>query len=510
MHVVDLLVVGLYIAAVIWLGARFSHAQRGPRDYFLTRNRIPWWALLGSIVATETSTVTLVSVPGYAFGGDVTFLQLALGYVAGRVLVAGLFVPVFFHARLLTAYQVMTTRFGSAARHVTAALFLGTRSLADGFRLFATGLVLSAVLATMPGAVQLADLLVPWAETPTALLILSVIVMGLTTLAYTLLGGMSAVIWTDVVQLLVYLGGALITGVILLAAIPGGWSEVLTRSDAAGKLRLIDLSLDLSRSYTFWSGLVGGFFIAMATHGADQLFVQRYLCSRSISDARRALIISGVVVFVQFTLFLAIGLMLWTYYTGYAPDALTAITVGGQVQTDRVLPMFMMSHLPVGLKGLTVAAIVAAAMSTLSSSLNSSAASTIGDFYMPMTDGARSDEHYLRVARWTTVAWAGVQTLVALLAIGLSHRVVDEVLGIQSFTGGLILGALSLALLTTRSTSAAPIAGILGGAAVLLFVRISTDISWQWYALIGSVTTWAVGVVVIRVHEWRQVPRGAR
>ena len=510
MHIIDLLVVGLYVTAVLWFGARYSRDQRSSRDYFLTRNPVPWWALLGSIVATETSTVTLISVPGYAFGGDLTFLQLALGYVVARVLVAVVLVPVFLSGRQLTAYMVMTARFGATARHVTAALFLGTRTLSDGFRLFATGLVLAAVLGATPAAVKLVDLALPGPDAVTSLLVVSIVVIAGTTVVYTLFGGMSAVIWTDVVQLVVYLGGALATSAILLEAIPGGWREVLAVSSAAGKLRVIDLSVDLSRSYTFWSGLVGGLFIATATHGADQLFVQRYLCSRSLGDARRALIVSGVVVFVQFALFLAIGLMLWVYYTEHAPDALAAITVGGQVQTDRVLPVFLMTHLPLGLRGLMVAAIVAAAMSTLSSSLNSSAASTVGDFYEPLTAGTRSEDHYLWVSRWTTVLWAIVQVFVALVAIGLSRRVVDEVLGIQSFTGGLLLGALSLAVLTTRSVAAAPVIGIACGAGVLLVLRVATDVSWQWYALIGSLSTFGVGLLVMSLHARVVFPRRSR
>ena len=263
----------------------------------------------------------------------------------------------------------------------------------------------------------------------------------------------------------------------------------------------------MTRSYTFWSGVVGGIFLTTATHGTDQLFVQRYLCSRSVSDARRALVVSGAVVFVQFGLFLVIGTMLWVYYTGYAPEALAALTVDGQVQTDRVFLTFIMSHLPTGLRGLIVAAIVAAAMSTLSSSLNSSAASTLGDFYMPWTGNTRSDRHYLAVSRWATIGWGVVQLAVALVAIELSSRVVDEVLGIQSFTSGLILGAFLLALSATRP-AVAPAAGVATRAIVLLSIRGFTAVSWQWYALIGSLVTFTVGWSVGRVIL-RPAPHGA-
>ncbi len=509
MQIADLLVLALYVAGVVWLGARFSRRQQSIRDYFLTGRQVPWWALLGSIVATETSTITLISVPGYAFGADLTFLQLALGYVVARMLVALLLLPVFFRTELLTIHQLLTASFGSAAGRVAASLFLTTRSLSDGLRLFATGLVLAAVLATVPAAERLAGGLAPAVDSSTVLLVAAIVIVGAATLLYTLLGGMLAVVWADVTQMIVYLGGALLAGAILLAEVPGGWPEVAARASAAGKFQLFDFALDLSRSYTFWSGLIGGTFISAATHGADQLLVQRYLCCRSVADARRALVASGFVVFIQFWLLLLIGLMLWTYYTVYDPTALAAVSSGGHVQTDRVFPAFMTSHLPTGAKGLVVAAMVAAAMSTLSSSLNSSAASTVGDFYVPLTRGALSDSHYLRVARWATVGWGAVQVLVALAAIALSQRVVDEALGIQSFTGGLLLGALSLCFLTTRGGAAVPIAGLVAGAAVLLTVRAATDISWQWYALIGSVTTYAAGRAVSAVRGDAPPSRGS-
>ena len=509
MSFIDLAVVCAYIAGVVWLGARCARRQHGIRDYFLTGRRVPWWALMGSIVATETSTVTLISIPGYAFGADLTFLQLALGYAAARVVVAGVLLPVLFRGDLLSVYELVSGRFGFAAGRATAGLFLATRSLSDGFRLFATGLVLAAALSLTPLGGALGGVLGPALEPETALLVVSIGLIAAITLLYTLLGGMLAVVWTDVIQLVVYVGGACVAGVILLGEIPGGWSEVAARTGAAGKLTVFDFALDLSRSYTFWSGFVGGAFITAATHGADQMFVQRYLCGRSLADARRALVASGFVVLVQFALFLGLGLLLWTYYTAYAPDALGALSVAGEVQTDRVFPAFIATHLPAGLRGLLLAAILAAAMSTLSSSLNSSAASTLGDFYLPLTGRSRSESHYLRAARLATVGWGVVQLAIALAAIPLSRRVIDEVLGIQSFTGGLILGCACLCLLRLRATPAAPLAGMACGAAVLLALRLATAVSWQWYALIGSLVTVGVGVLAAHVAAGAAARRSA-
>lgn len=490
MHYLDLLVIGFYLAGVVYMGSRFSPHQKGLNDYFLTGHRVPWWALLGSIVATETSTITLISIPGYAFGANLTFIQLALGYVVGRIFVSIFLIPLFFRGTLLTAYQLLTNKFGSLVGRTTAGLFLLTRSVSDGLRLFATGLVLAFVLSSIPGINALPPSFLTGADNITEFLILSICLITATTLFYTLVGGMQAVIWTDLIQLMVYLLGAFIAGTILLDQIPGGWGEIIDRAAAHNKLELFDFSLDLTKSYTFWSSLIGGIFIAASTHGTDQLFVQRYLCARSQADASRALIWSGVIVLFQFGFLLILGVMLWVYYTNYETTLLAGIVTEGQIQTDRVFPHFITTQLPVGFRGLLIAAIVAAGMSTLSSSLNSSAASTVGDFYLTFTGEHRSPQHNLRVSKWITVGWALVQFLVALTAIGLSRSVVDEVLGIQSLTGGLLLAAFGLGLLKMQVPSKALIVGLSLGAVFLFFTRIFTDISWQWYALIGCLTTY--------------------
>ena len=496
---VDFAVLYIYLTAVLFLGASFAGTRQSLRTYFLTGQDTPWWAVLGSLVATETSTVTLVSVPGYAFGGDLTFLQIAIGYVAGRIIISTVLLPRLFTGQILTAYQPIAKRFGTGVGRLTSSLFLMTRSLSDGFRLFATGLVLATALATLPAATLLAQTLLPFEEPSHALLVLAVVLMSATTLTYTLLGGMKAVIWSDVIQFVIYMSGAVIAGVILLFKLSGGLSEAATLILSSGKLLVFDFSLDLTRSYTFWSGLVGGIFLTAGTHGTDQMFVQRYLASRSARDASRALVWSGIIVFVQFTIFLSLGLLLWVYYTTYAPNELDAITVGGIIQTDQVFPTFIVNHLPSGLRGLVIAAVVAAAMSTLSSSLNSSAASTLGDFYLPATHERLTEAHYFQVSRLSTAFWAVVQLCVAISAIGLSGRVIDEVLGIQSLTSGLLLGLFVLALLP-RDQKLSPISGIVIGAAVLIALRFYTNVSWQWYVLAGSSSTfisaWTAGWIL--------------
>ena len=314
--------------------------------------------------------------------GNLTFLQLALGYIVGKIFVAVVLIPRFFsgqpphgvsapHRALWSAHRTpdRADLSGDHARCLTAFASLPPGSFwRPSSRRWPTAGALARGLMPVngphyisPGRLRLPDRRYD---------------AGL----YTLLGGMRAVIWTDVVQLFVYMTGTLIAALMVLNEIPGGWMEVVDAAGPAGKFVAIDLTFDLTRSYTFWSGVLGGMFLAAGTHGTDQMFVQRYLCARSPRDASRALIWSGVIVLVQFAVFLGIGVLLWVYYTVYSPDGLVAITLDGIVQTDRILPTFMMSHLPVGVRGLVLAAIVAAAMSTLSSSLNSSAASTVGDF----------------------------------------------------------------------------------------------------------------------------------
>ncbi|MPY88165.1 MAG: hypothetical protein GEU99_09600 [Luteitalea sp.] len=495
----DLAVLTVYLVGTVALGAWFSRSQRDVKDYFVSGRRLPWWAIMGSIVATETSTVTFISVPGLAYAGDFRFLQLVIGYLVGRVVVVLLFVPAYFRGELLTVYQLLGQRFGNSVKRLVSGIFIVTRSLADGFRLFATGLVLAALLLASPRWQAEAQRWFPTSDPMVVMLVVSLSVIAAATILYTYLGGITAVIWTDVVQLTVYLVGALVAATILFNDIPGGWAEIARTANAAQKFRLFDFTWDIARDYTFWSGVVGGAFLTTATHGTDQLMVQRYLCSASPRDARLALLTSGAVVFLQFVLFLGIGTMLYVYYTGSQAPEVAQFTVDGRVLTDRVFPTFIVTHLPVGLLGLVSAAVFAAAMSTLSSSLNSSAAAAVGDFYLPLTEGRRSDTHYLRVARWTTAFFGVVQLLVALAAIRLSQTVVNEVLGIASFSNGVVLGVFLLGTLTTHVSERAALVGITAGTLLMLVVKLATPISWQWYVLIGSVATFVSGQLVTLV-----------
>lgn len=507
MPTLDLAIIAAYFAGTILLGAWFSRRQKDLKYYFVSGRDLPWWVIMASIVSTETSAVTFISVPGYAFGTDYTFLQLPMGYIVGRVVVSLIFVPAYFRGEVLTVYQLLEGRFGGTVKQLASGLFLVTRTLSDGFRLFATALVLAALFVAMPGVRDATQTLMPATDPTTALLVAAVAALGVAMIVYTFLGGMTALIWTDVVQLVIYLIGALASALILWKQIPGGWDEISRLALAGHKTRVFDFALDLTRGYTFWSGVIGGAFLTTATHGTDQFMVQRYLCSDSERSARKALLVSGVFVFVQFALFLVIGTLLYVFYTGHASSELTSLVIDGRLAPDRVFPQFIVSHLPTGLMGLVVAAILAAAMS---SSLNASAAAALTDFYQPMTSGARSERHYLNASRLFTVVFGLLQILVGLAAIRISRRIVDEVLGIASFTNGVILGVFLLGTFTVAVGRRGAFAGMAMGATVMLAVRVLTPVNWQWYVLIGSIATLLAGIAVSRVlGEGEQVTGAA-
>lgn len=472
----DLTILMLYLAAVTAVGLWFRRGQRDIRDYFLGRRESPWWALTLSIVATETSTLTVVSTPALAFAENFQFLQLVFGYIVGRVVVALLFIPQFFRGEFYTAYQLIETRFGARMKSVAAATFLLTRALADGVRITAVALVVQV-------AFGIGEL---WSV---------VIVLGLT-LVYTFHGGLKAVIWTDVVQLGIYLVGALVAVGVLLGKIPGGWSEASAVAAAHGKFQLFDFTWSWTTKYTFWSGVLGGMFLTMASHGTDQLMVQRLLAARSERDSKLALLGSAVLVFAQFALFLLIGVLLFVFYGAPA-------TTPGQ-SYDAVFPQFIVDEMPAGLRGLLLAAIFAAAMSTTSSTLNALASSSIVDFYR-LRGKITEPAHLLSLSRWVTLVWGAVLLLLGLVRWG---PLLEAGLSIASITYGSLLGLFVLGFLHRGATAGGALAGMFAGLAGMLYVRLATSVAWTWYVLVGTLTTVLVGVAVSWVT--RQVTHDAR
>jgi solute:Na+ symporter, SSS family len=485
MRAFDIAVILAYLAGITWFGSRFRKDQKTLRDYFLGGRSAPWWAIGFSIVSAETSTLTVIGTPALAFNGDFGFLQVVLGYLLARIVIAVLFLPQYFRGEMYTAYELMLKRFGPNIRKLTAGTFLVLRALAEGVRVFAISIVVSIVLGTG----ELASIF---------------LIVGLT-LFYTFEGGMTAVIWTDVVQMFLYVGGAVLSLFVILGEIPGGWSHVAAVAGPLGKLNIFDFGFALtpeffSRPYSFWAGFLGGAFLTTASHGTEQLMVQRLLAAGSERESRLALFGSWVVILFQFSLFLVIGVILFVHYqgSGAAPPK----------PPDRIYPEFIWNHLPHGIAGLVIAAILAAAMSNLSAALNSLASTSIMDFYKPFAVRSgivRSEGWYLRLARITTLGWGGI-----LLAVGFLARSVRSVLEagltIASILYGGLLGIFLLGLLTRRVGERAAMAGMVASLAVMAYVKFETGIAWTWYVMIGTSVTVIVGLAcsVFRSAEVKQ------
>ena len=468
----------VYLAGITLFGLRFRKSQRTLKDYFLADRNIPWWALALSIVAAETSTLTLVSVPGLAYDTNFTFLQLAFGYLIGRVIICLILLPQYFKGYLFTAYQLIQRRFGGKLRSYTAGLFLITRAAAEGVRIYAVALVVGIALGPQLGG---------FSDFGRDLIAISIVCV--LTLIYTFEGGLAAVIWTDVIQTFIYLGGSIIGLFTILHLVPGGWHTIHATAAAAGKFRVFDFSLDFWKTYTFWSGVIGGAFLTTASHGTDQLIVQRLLAAKNLAQSRMALLASGVAVLLQFALFLCIGAMLWVFYRAYPPaEAFT--------KTDRIFPTFIVSQMPHLVSGLLIAAILAAAMSNLSAALNSLSSSSIMDFYLRFRRGFRpelSEAGRLRLARLATVGWALVLFGLAVLALHRVGRVVEVGLQIASVAYGALLGVFLLGVLTKRTNQSGAIVGMICGLAMELYLWGWSQIAFTWWVAIGTCVTFGVG-----------------
>ena len=469
---VDLSLVVVYLVGITLFGLHFRSKDRSLRSYFLADRTIPWWAIALSIVAAETSTLTIISVPGLAFTGDWGFLQIVLGYLLGRVVVCIIFLPRYFRGELLTAYEVIGQRFGPRLHKLTAFLFLFLRAAAEGVRVFAVSIVVGIAIGTRD--------------------VISIGIICLLTLIYTLEGGMAAVIWTDVIQMGLYVAGTLVSVVLLGQRVPGGWGAIHTMGAAAGKLTIFHFALNLSTTYTFWAGLLGGCFLTMASHGTDQLMVQRLLAAKDLRESRIALLASGVVILVQFALFLLIGSGLYFFYGA-----------GSHANPDRVFPLFIVNEMPRGLAGLMVAAILAAAMSNLSAAVNSLSSSSMVDFYLAWKPNA-DERQRARLSRVMTLFWAAVLFVLALMSRGGGH-VVEVGLSIASVAYGALLGVFLLGTLTTSASEVGAMIGMAGGLAtnILLWKQPQAlpKIACTWFVLIGSLLTFVLGWVMSKVFK---------
>lgn len=461
----DAVVLLAYLGAVTAWGAWLGRGQTGGKEYFLGGKELPWGAVLLSIVATETSTLTFLSAPGIAYLGTLEFLQLTAGYLVGRIVVAMVLLPAYARGDIQTAYALLERRFGPSARRFTSGIFMVTRLLADSVRLFATAIPLALVTG--------------WDYW------LSIIVIGVLTLAYTYVGGIKAVVWIDALQMLLYLVGGVIAAIALGNVVPGGWSEIFAQADAAEKLKLVDFTFDPSKAYTIWAGVFGGAVFTMASHGTDQLLVQRLLTTKDTASAQKALIGSGFAVIAQFALFLVVGIGLWVHYGGRAFDS-----------ADAIFATFIVEGLPPGITGLLLAGVFAAAMSSLSSSINSLASASAYDFWAPLTR-VTDDALVLRAGKRFTLLWAALLVGGAVLFIPLSsgNTAIEVALAVASLVYGGLLGAFGLALFGERADTRSVIIGMTAGVGLVtaIWVGAPSAIAWPWFVPIGALVTYIVG-----------------
>jgi SSS family transporter len=462
----DLTVLLLYLGGVTAWGAWLGRGQESGTDYFLGNRELPWGAVMLSVVATETSTLTFLSIPGVAYLGTFTFLQLTFGYLAGRIVVSLLLLPAYFRGELTTAYALLEARFGTGARRVTSAIFMVTRLLADSVRLFATAIPLALVTGWPYPA--------------------SIAVIGALTLVYTYFGGIKAVVWVDALQMGLYLLGAVVAGIALHSLVIGGWAEIFSSAHAAGKLQVLDFRVNPAVPYTFWAGIVGGAFLTMASHGTDQLIVQRLLTCKGLRAAQKALVGSALSVMVQFVIFLTVGLGLWVFYEGRAFE-----------RSDEIFALFIVQELPPGVTGLLIAGIFAAAMSSLSSSINSLASASAYDFWAPLKGATGDESRILRAGKGFTLLWAALLIGGAVIFIPLSRgtTAVEVALGIASVVYGGLLGAFGLGVLSHRADQRSVILGMLAGIGTVLAIWLTYPerVAWPWFALIGTGVTFLVG-----------------
>ncbi len=477
---IDYVIVLAYLIGVAAFGVLIGGKQKSAADYFVGGRKIPWLAVSFAVVATETSAITFISIPGLAYLTNLNFLQIAIGYIIGRFAIAFLFLPSYYRGELVTAYELLKTRFGDETRNYASIVFLVTRTLATGVRLFTTAIPLAIIFK----GYQIFS-----GYSSTEVYALAIVVITIFTFVYTYTGGIKAVIWTDVVQMFVYIGGAAIALYIMLSRLPDGWNTVLAMASAQSKFQFIHWGFSggiahfFTDKYTFVASVLGGAFLSMASHGTDQLIVQRLLATDSLKSSQKAVIASGFFVALQFLFFLVIGVVLYAFYKA-AP-----FTDG-----DQIFPKFIVEQLPSGVSGIIVAGLFASAMGSLSGSINSLASSTLVDLYRPYFGKNNSDEKDLRLSKLFSVVWTVILVATAFIFIHSNESVIEIALSIASVTYGGLLGTFLLGVLFKRPRQKDAIAGFTAGLLVLIVVFFFTNIAWTWYTLIGSLATIVVGL----------------
>ncbi|HEY3250504.1 MAG TPA: sodium:solute symporter [Ignavibacteria bacterium] len=479
----DVIIIILYLIGVAAYGILKGGKQKSARDYFVSEKAIPWWAVCFAVVATETSALTFISVPGIAYIGNLNFLQIAIGYIIGRVIISYFLLPKYFEGEILTAYAYLNKRFGAKTKNFASSVFMITRVFADGVRLYATAIPLAIILKGYNIFTGAPD----W-----QIYSISIIIMAIITLAYTYIGGVRAVIWTDVIQMFIYIGGGILALFVLADKINMGFGEIFSNLSAKGKLSFIDFSFDFTKPYTLFASVIGGGFLSMASHGTDQLIVQRLLTTNSLEKSQKALIWSGIIVFMQFFLFLLVGGMLFIFFNGE------------QMKSDEVFPKFIISHMPTGISGIIIAGLLAAAMSTLSGSISALSSTLVGDIYRPYLGKNKSEDEILKISKIIALIWSIILIFSAFLFMNSSQAVVVIGLSIASFTYGGLLGTFLLGILFKNLRQIHAIIGFACGIIGMIFIIYFTKIAWTWYTIIGVMITIITANIVLLFTSKRQ------
>jgi SSS family transporter len=478
----------------------FGKDQRNTRDYFLGSKNVPWWGIGLSIVAAETSAVTIISVPAIAYGGNIALIQMIVGYVIARIILAIVLVPHYFKQEIYSPYELFAHAFGPAARQTAGGFFLISETLAAGVRVY---------VASIPVKLMLGDKVLGFGTGNPILG--AILLFVLLSLLYTYVGGVKAVIWTDAAQFGLFLLGGVFTLCYIPWLLRGSEPGVFSQAIEAGKLHWLNLAPStgvswikflLGPPFNLWMGLIGGTVIVLSSHGAEQLIVQRVLACKNVADGRKALVLSAIFIFPLFLIFLTAGAMLWVFYHGQNPHPLQIplpTSRPGSPANDFVLPIFMMTEVPHVLKGFLIVAILSAAMSSVSSALTSLASVSTMDFVKHLAP-QRSEDFFLKFSRGSTVVWA-----LALIFVAYLSRKVDLVVNLafslRGLTSGALLGGLFMAVFWKAGRAAPVIIGMLSSLALMACIQfipkdlwmrwIGTEIYWPWYTLIGGITTLA-------------------
>jgi len=465
----DYAIIVLYLIGITAFGKIIGGKQKTVKDYFIGSQEVPWWVISFSIVAAETSTLTFISIPGLAYLTNLNFLQLTFGYLIGRIIVAQFFLPAYYKGELSTAYSYLQNRFGNKTRSLASVTFLFTRTAADGVRLFATAIPLYLMLDISP--------------------MIAIIIIAIVALLYTFTGGLKGVIWVDAIQMLIYIGGAILAGIYLIVNIPGNIGEILSSTEIVSKLSVFNLGFDkgfagfFSQPYTLLSGLIGGAFLSMSSHGTDQLIVQRLLAAKNLPESKKALVTTGVIIIFQFALFLVVGVLLYAYYGPL------------NIKSDEIFPKFIIEVLPSGVKGIIIAGLFAAALSTLAGSITSLSSSVMLDLYIPLKKSIDEKQNLL-YSKLLTIFWAVMLIFSAFIFMESSKAVVEVALSIASFTYGGLLGTFLLGLSNKKIQQNHAIAGFISAIVIMSFIIFFKVVAWTWFILIGVCVTLFVGNIL--------------